>query len=543
MADGKNCVGTGPAQDENGHGTHVAGTIAARNNGSGVVGVAPGTKLYAVKVLDATGAGSFSQIICGIDWVAGTRADADPGNDIAVANMSLGGTGSPVGTCATTTDPMHAAICRATAAGVTFVVAAGNSGWDFDYASAPDVPAAYPEALTVTAMSDSDGRPGGAGGAPSCSPGDGDDRYASFSNFAATSAGAAHTIAAPGVCITSTRLGGGVETMSGTSMASPHIAGAVALCLGEGSVAGPCSGLTPAQIGSRMRADAAAHSGAAAGYGFVGDPLRPFSGVSFGYLAWAGAPAADTGAPTITSVAPADSATGVARTATVSVAFSEAMDAAATQAAFTLVRASDGAPVAGTYAWSGTTLTFRPSSPLADGALYTARVATGAKDAAGNPLAGERSWSFKTLVTQTLAPAGATIEAGSLRAGGLSSLAADDGAYLQISSTGSSTRTTSWYGRFAAVPRDLRDLTVGYSGRNSASCSQTVSIWRWSTSSWIQLDVRTVGTTEALVQRAATGTLTDYVSSAGDVRVRVRCTAYAGFTASADMLRLTVSRP
>lgn len=99
---GKNCVTAGaPAQDDEGHGTHVAGSIGARNDGSGVVGVAPGTKLYSVKVLDSAGSGTQSQVICGIDWVAGTRTDADATNDVAVANMSLGGPSAPVAGCAT----------------------------------------------------------------------------------------------------------------------------------------------------------------------------------------------------------------------------------------------------------------------------------------------------------------------------------------------------------------------------------------------------------------------------------------------------------
>ncbi len=249
VAAGKNCVGAGAPDDDNGHGTHVAGTIAARNDGAGVVGVAPGTRVTPVKVLAADGSGSFSQIICGIDWVTATRTDADPANDVAVANMSLGGPGQPIASCATTTDPMHRAICASTAAGVTYVVAAGNDGWDFDYASQPDTPAAYPEVLTVAAATDADGRGGGFGAAPGCEPGEIDDRYASFSNFAATTAGAAHLVAAPGTCVTSTWPGGGYETISGTSMATPHVAG----------VAGVLRQLFPAENATaiRLRLDAA----------------------------------------------------------------------------------------------------------------------------------------------------------------------------------------------------------------------------------------------------------------------------------------------
>src|SRR3712207_2258055 len=161
--------------------------------------------------------------------------------------MSLGGVGQRLAPCATTTDPVHKAICTSTAAGVTYVVAAGNDGWDFDYAPAPDFPAAYPEVLTVSAMSDSDGQPGATGGAPTCTTGEGDDRYARFSNFAGTSAGAAHTVAGPGVCIRSTWPGGGYATISGTSMAAPHLAGTVALWLGEGGQSGPCPRAAPAR--------------------------------------------------------------------------------------------------------------------------------------------------------------------------------------------------------------------------------------------------------------------------------------------------------
>ena len=294
VANGTNCVSPGaPADDDNGHGTHVAGSVAAHNSGAGVVGAAPGTKVLAVKVLDSGGGGSWSGIICGIDWVTATRADADPSNDVAVVNMSLGGVGDPVKSCTDTTDALHKAICNSTAAGVSYVVAAGNDGWDFDYASAPDVPAAYPEVLTVTAASDSDGRPGATGANPACATNERDDRYASFSNYALTAAGRAHTIAGPGVCIRSTWPGGGHNTISGTSMATPHVAGAVALCLNDGGASGPCAGLTPAQVVQKLRSDAEAHAKAEACDGFTGDPLHPVGSAYFGHLAWVGVAGGD----------------------------------------------------------------------------------------------------------------------------------------------------------------------------------------------------------------------------------------------------------
>ena len=280
---GKNCIRTSQtAQDDNGHGTHVSGTIAAKNTGAGVVGVAPGTKLYAVKVLNAQGSGTWSQVICGIDWVTANASSLN----IKVANMSLGGGGSNDNNCGNTnSDSLHKAICNATAAGVTFVVAAGNSSAGFG----SFVPAAYPEALTVTAMSDSDGLPGGSGSPPGCWFGELDDYYASFSNFAVSSTEIAHTIAGPGVCIYSTWPGGGYNTETGTSMATPHVTGSVTLCLGDGGTPGPCAGMTPAQIIQKMRSDAAAHSNGDPGYGFVGDPNHPAGSAYYGFLVWDGA--------------------------------------------------------------------------------------------------------------------------------------------------------------------------------------------------------------------------------------------------------------
>ncbi|MGI5519917.1 S8 family peptidase [Micromonospora sp. CA-259024] len=207
----KNCSTGRTADDGNGHGTHVAGTIGALDNSTGVVGVAPGARIWPVRVLSNSGSGSFSDIICGIDYVT---ANADK---IEVANMSLGGSGSD-SACGSNKDAMHEAICRSVAAGVTYVVAAGNSSAD----SSTFVPAAYDEVITVSALADFNGLPGG-GAAATCRS-DVDDTLADFSNY-----GADVDLIAPGVCIESTWKGGGYDTISGTSMASPHVAGGAAL--------------------------------------------------------------------------------------------------------------------------------------------------------------------------------------------------------------------------------------------------------------------------------------------------------------------------
>jgi subtilisin family serine protease len=266
---GKDCAPGVGFNDLNGHGSHVAGTIAARDNAIGVVGVAPGANLYAVKVLTDAGVGLRTDIICGIDWVTSTRTDLDPNNNIAVANMSLGGGGTDDNNCGNSNnDAYHRAICNSTAAGVTHVVAAGNDGVDFRSTA----PATYGEVLTVTAIADFNGAPGG--GAASTCRSDVDDTEANFSNWAVLAADQNHTIAAPGVCINSTWMVGGYNTISGTSMASPHVAGVAALCIATGA----CTG-TPAQIISKLRTDAQNYTTANPGYGFTSP-----GGRYYGYL-------------------------------------------------------------------------------------------------------------------------------------------------------------------------------------------------------------------------------------------------------------------
>jgi subtilisin family serine protease len=265
--------GGGGTKDNIGHGTHVSGIVAAKDTGTGVVGVSPGTPLYAVRVFSSFGSGSLSNVVCGLNWVA-ENAKAD---NIKVVNMSLGGEGTDDGSCGTKDqDAFHASVCRVTAAGVTVVVAAGNSKEDL----AKSVPANYDEVLAVTAMADFDGKPGGLySGTGTCSTKGTDDVAADFSNFAVPGApDAGHTIAAPGVCITSTWNDGKTKSISGTSMASPHVAGLVARCID----AGPCAGMSPAQIIAKLRADAAARP---ASEGFLGDTHKPIDGKYFGNLA------------------------------------------------------------------------------------------------------------------------------------------------------------------------------------------------------------------------------------------------------------------
>lgn len=173
------------ADDGNGHGTHVAGTIAGAAHG-----VAKKAKIVAVRVLDDNGSGTTEQVVAGIDWV--TQNHSGP----SVANMSLGGGAD---------EALDAAVKRAIDAGVSFAVAAGNESSDAGQGS----PSRVPEALTVASSTE-------------------DDQQSDFSNF-----GAVVDLYAPGSEITSAWNDSdtGVKTISGTSMASPHVAGAAALYL------------------------------------------------------------------------------------------------------------------------------------------------------------------------------------------------------------------------------------------------------------------------------------------------------------------------
>jgi subtilisin len=225
-AGAKNCsIGAVNANDLHGHGTHVSGTIGAIDNSSGVVGVAPGARIWPVKVLTDAGSGLNSDVICGIDYVTAHASQ------IEVANMSLGGAGTDDGNCGNTNeDAMHAAICESVAAGITYAVAAGNDSEN----AANSTPAAYDEVITVSALADFNGLPGG--GAPSTCRSDVDDTFANFSNY-----GADVDLIAPGVCINSTWMLGGYNTISGTSMASPHVAGGAALYKATHPTASPAA--------------------------------------------------------------------------------------------------------------------------------------------------------------------------------------------------------------------------------------------------------------------------------------------------------------
>jgi subtilisin len=293
VAGGVNCLDASNAYndhtygDQFGHGTHIAGIIGAKDDMNGVVGVAPGVRLWAVRDLDSRAVGSISSQLCGINWVTANG----PTLGIKVVNSSQGllTIKQDDGNCGYTNgDILHQAICRSSDAGILWVFGAGNSAAAFTNATGPN----YPQVLTVTGAGDGNGQPNVPTNAMfSCgsvlSTGkkattyrETDDKYASFSMWAGTASQQAHTVAAPGVCIWSTFLNGGYGYMTGTSMSSPVVVGTVELCI----KAGACDGVPPNEI-QKIRADAQAYTQANPTYGFTGDPLHsPVSGRYYGYL-------------------------------------------------------------------------------------------------------------------------------------------------------------------------------------------------------------------------------------------------------------------
>ncbi|MDD9381516.1 S8 family serine peptidase [Streptomyces sp. ZAF1911] len=271
-------------------GTALAGIIGAKDDDRGIVGVAPGTALWSVKVFPEDGRdASDSSVLCALDWVASTRTDADPANDIAVANMSFSATRffqqADDGHCGTVNeDALHFAVCNTTRAGVTVV--ASGSGRNVDIAM--QAPASYDEVLSATAMSDTDGRPGGKA-APECfgldmgSVGYTDDQASiPFADFARSAADRRHLVAAPGICMATTpRPQDPIPTVYlGTGLAAPVVTGVTALCIDSGR----CRDGGPARTLRTLVDDAAAHSRRHEEYGFHGDPLRPIRGRHYGPL-------------------------------------------------------------------------------------------------------------------------------------------------------------------------------------------------------------------------------------------------------------------
>jgi subtilisin len=232
VAGGHDCSGSGTYADGGVpvsgeprfyHGTFVAGLAAGIDNGGNWAGAAPGARIWSLRVFDNLGESTTETVVCALDWVR-------QHGGIEVVNLSLGAPDYfSDNTCNSST--LHYAICQLTNAGTTVVVSAGN---DASNASGY-VPAKYPEVITVSALADTDGKPGGFGGVSSYDQG-ADDTFATWSNY-----GSVVDICAPGVDLFSLAPAGGYQIGSGTSFSSPLVAGAAALYLVEHPGSSPSS--------------------------------------------------------------------------------------------------------------------------------------------------------------------------------------------------------------------------------------------------------------------------------------------------------------
>ena len=333
-------TGTTNVTDVYGHGTHVAGTIAAQaNNSVGVAGIAPGITIMPVKVMDNNGQGYWSDFLEGVDWARTHGA--------SIVNLSLGGTLSSSQAAA-----FQPTFDAAWQAGVLVVAAAGNNN-----RNEPFYPASFAHVVSVSATTN-------------------DDAKASFSNY-----GPAVDLAAPGVSIASTYPDGGYKLMSGTSMATPHVVGVAAL------IRSYHPSYTAAEVETAMEVNAVD----------LGTPGRDDA---FGYgriqadaaLAWV---APDSVRPIASLSSPANGSTGVSEYVHPTVRFSE--DVTGADVGTIALATAGGRRVSATVTYDGGThrATLTPVRALASRTKFVVSVAAGVEDLAGNPL-GAKSFTFTT---------------------------------------------------------------------------------------------------------------------------------------------------
>jgi subtilisin family serine protease len=333
-------TGTTTVTDVYGHGTHVAGTIAAQaNNGIGVAGIAPGIRMMPVKVMDNTGQGYWSDFLEGVDWARTHGA--------SIVNLSLGGT-----LTASQAAAFQPTFDAAYNAGVLVVAAAGNNN-----RNEPFYPASFAHVISVAATTNSDTK-------------------ASFSNF-----GPAVDLSAPGYNIYSTYPGGTYKLMSGTSMATPHVVGLAALIRSYHPT------YTVDEVETAMEVNAVD----------LGTPGRDDY---FGYgriqadqaVAWV---APDLTPPVASLTVPGAGVTNASELVHPVVGFSESVTGA--DAATIALTTTGGAPIATTVSYDDATrrATITPAAQLASRTSYVVSIAAGIADLAGNPLA-SRTFTFTT---------------------------------------------------------------------------------------------------------------------------------------------------
>ncbi|WP_083706309.1 Ig-like domain-containing protein [Arthrobacter sp. QXT-31] len=477
-------LGTG---DCNGHGTHVAGTIAGKT-----YGVAKAATVIPVRVLDCSGSGYNSGVIAGLEWVASHHQAGTP----AVANLSLGSTASAM---------VDAAVQGIINDGVTAVVAAGNSATDACNSS----PARLAGALTVAAS-------------------DSTDKQATFSNY-----GSCVDLYAPGVSIRSASPAATTATalMSGTSMASPHVAGAAAVMLSRSP------GLPPADVASTLLSAATAGKVSAA---TAGTPNR---------LLYADPAAAALAAPAVTALSPAANASGAAVAANVTATFGTTVQGVDDSTFVLRNAAGTTVPAVVSYDAATRKATLNPEGLLAASQKYTATLTGGAsaiRDAAGTPFV-TGSWSFTTAAAPTVSArtpgANATaVSAGSNVTATFSTavqgingssfvLRGPGGTLVPAAVTYSATTRTATLDPAANLANDAKytvTLTGGAAAiRDTAGTPLATASWTFTTGPAPAITAMTPRPGATLVRRAnnIAVTFSEAIQGAGTATVRLKNTA------------------
>lgn len=461
--------------DCNGHGTHVAGTIAGAK-----YGVAKAATIVPVRVLNCSGSGYNSDIIAGLDWIASHHAAGTP----AVVNMSLGGSASSM---------VDSAVQGVINDGVTAVVAAGNSAADACLSS----PARVANALTIAAS-------------------DSSDRQASFSNY-----GSCVDLYAPGVAITSDGYSSttATATMSGTSMATPHVAGAAAVLLSQNP------SLTPANVASRITSTATA------------GVVSSVTGTTPNRLLYSEPVAAQSPAPTVTAVSPAENAAGVRVQSTVTASFNA--DVVGVSGSTFLLKDAAGAAVPATVTYSSKTATLTPSAPLAASQRYTATLVGGPsaiRGTGGTPL-DTFSWAFTTAAAPTVTAVAPASDSSSVSvssniaatfstavtgvSGSTFVLKSPSGAVVPAAFSYNATTRTATLNPSSNLAVDTRYTATLVGGttaiRDSAGTPLVTSSWSFTTGPAPVITSKTPGSGASLVKRSTsvTATFNEAIQGAG----------------------------
>ncbi len=466
--------------DDNGHGTHVSGTIAATaNNGKGVAGAAPNAKLYMCKSLTADGTGYVADSVACMNEIVAKRDT----HKIRVLSMSLSGSSA--------SKTEQAAVDNAFKNGVLVVAAAGNDG-----DTSVNYPAGYENAVSVGAS-------------------DRNDAHASFSNFNSDV-----ELSAPGVAVLSTIMSGGYGAWNGTSMATPHAAAGAALL-----------SRTSGKTGQALRdaLDASVDDLGPAGR----DPEFGFGRVNLARaLAGASAATADTTPPAAPTSAGATAGNGRVDLDWAQVSDQDLVGYRVYR------RAPDGSwsKVATT---TGSAFT---DSKVTIGTPYTYRVT--AYDGSGNESAPSPEAAAKpTFKTSSPAAYKILFGSIYADRGALSRLYANDASRLELSAgkNSSGTYVSDFYARATMTSGEraaITKLSAAYDGHASAGdAALSLSVYNYATGQWVRVDGPRTGVTSDRGLGWSTLSPRAYVSSTGTVRFRVRATRSAGFGTRTDLVR------